>query len=519
MRCACNIRVVLAVIGFLLFGGITTIAQNDYLTYTTTNFPGKEGVVTDFAYPWFGNFLMFFAMSLVGIGWAYQAAKARKDKRLYGGVPDHDGEYSTEATHNLDSSSDDASDVLDSFRPTKPVQRLSCRQRFMQNAWGVLIISSIFDLLASGLGSVGLSSVCNVPPSVYQMLQGAIIIFTALLSRCFLKRKTTAPQNLAIFICIAGLVIIAVASYLADLYFPEMEPPEPNDPQVQGYMQLYDINAIEYRRTIASAILRFILKPHERKQRGIHTYMATVRYMDGHVLTTSLAKLSDCVMTATPLTAEGGSGAASSTMLVVGIVLILVSQLIYAGQFVVEEYTMSKIDAFPSQVVCIEGIYGFIISIGFVFPILMAFNIENDFDAFRFIKAEPNVLVPMAIFFVTVALYNGFGQTITKLISANHRTILEGLRGLVVWIFALTERAIFGKPWGEDIYGWTSAIEAAGFVVLLIGSMVYYSIIKCRCFKSSQPEETSKFAAIMEETSAAPYEVYCSETVSSSAYE
>lgn len=517
MRCSCDVRVVFAVIGFLLFGGVTTIAQNDYLTYTTTNFPGKEGVVTKFTYPWFGNFLMFLAMSLVGIGWAYQAAKARKDKRLYGGVPDRDSEYSTEATHNLESSSDDISDVLESFRPSKITQRLSCRQRFMQNAWGVLIISSVFDLLASGLGSVGLSSICNVPPSVYQMLQGAIIIFTALLSRCFLKRKTTAQQNLAIFICITGLVIIAVASYLADMYFPETQPPAPNDSQVQEYMQFYDIATIEYKRTLASAILRFFMKPHERAQHGIHTYMVTAEYTDGKIVSTDLVTFLDCILTTAPLTAERESTGASSTMLIVGIVLILVSQLIYAGQFVVEEYTMSKINAFPSQVVCIEGIYGFIISIGLVFPVLMALNIENDFDAFLFIKAEPNILVPMAIFFITVALYNGFGQTITKLISANHRTILEGLRGLVVWIFALIERAIFGKPWGEGVYGWTSAVEAAGFAVLLIGSMVYYSIIKCKCFKDAQSETTSKFAAIMEETSAAPYELFCSETVSSSA--
>lgn len=97
---------------------------------------------------------------------------------------------------------------------------------------------------------------------------------------------------------------------------------------------------------------------------------------------------------------------------------------------------------------CIEGIYGFIISIGLVFPVLMALKIENDFDAFLFIKSEPNILVPMSIFFITVALYNGFGQTITKLISANHRTILEGLRGLVVWILPLLSAAYLG-PHGE----------------------------------------------------------------------
>lgn len=47
---------------------------------------------------------------------------------------------------------------------------------------------------------------------------------------------------------------------------------------------------------------------------------------------------------------------------------------------------------------------------------------------------------------------------ITKMISANHRTIVEGLRALAVWIMALIERAIFGGTRGEGFYGWASAI-------------------------------------------------------------
>jgi len=71
----------------------------------------------------------------------------------------------------------------------------------------------------------------------------------------------------------------------------------------------------------------------------------------------------------------------------------------------------------------------------------------------------------MLLFFTCVAAYNAFGQTVTNLISANHRTIVEGLRGLVVWIFSLIERLIFRSPWGEGWYSWASIIEAVGFVI------------------------------------------------------
>lgn len=54
---------------------------------------------------------------------------------------------------------------------------------------------------------------------------------------------------------------------------------------------------------------------------------------------------------------------------------------------------------------------------------------------------------------------------------------MEGLRGLVVWIFALLERLIFGSPWGETWNGWASWIQAGGFLINLIGGFVFYDII------------------------------------------
>ena len=151
-----------------------------------------------------------------------------------------------------------------------------------------------------------------------------------------------------------------------------------------------------------------------------------------------------------------------------------------------EEYTMQLLDCYPAQVVCVEGIYGIIVTTCFTMPVFDLVGYENDFDAFVFIGVDNMILIPMVLFFLAVATYNAFGQTVTKLISANHRTIVEGLRGLVVWIFSLIERLIFGKPNGEGWNGWASGIEIGGFVIQLFGSLVFYDIVHFRCLYSCE---------------------------------
>lgn len=119
---------------------------------------------------------------------------------------------------------------------------------------------------------------------------------------------------------------------------------------------------------------------------------------------------------------------------------------------------MQKLDCLASEIVFIEGIYGLLITLFLTMPINGLIGTENDFDAFIYIGKQPDILVPIMIFFVVVCFYNIFGQMITKMISANHRTIVEGLRALAVWIMALIERAIFGGTRGEGFYSWASAI-------------------------------------------------------------
>ena len=165
--------------GLLLFGGITTVSQNDYLMHSTTKFPHYIGSIVQFNYPWFGNFIMFSAMAMIGFLWIYQA---RKDVKV-------------------------------------PKQYDTVTKKLFANPWVVLTASAIFDLAASGLMSIGLA--LGVPPSVYQMLNGAIMLFTPILSFFFLKRKINRQQGLGMVIVIVGLATVALSSYFVQVYFSD----------------------------------------------------------------------------------------------------------------------------------------------------------------------------------------------------------------------------------------------------------------------------------------------------------
>ena len=122
--------------------------------------------------------------------------------------------------------------------------------------------------------------------------------------------------------------------------------------------------------------------------------------------------------------------------------------------------------------------YGFALTLFIAMPLFDLLGFENDFDAFIFVAAEPSILMPMALQFLASAGYNATGQTVTKLLSANHRTILEGLRAFAVWGFALLQHVVAGAPWGEPWCGWASLLQLLGFLIQLAGSLIFYSVIR-----------------------------------------
>jgi len=455
-----GVTAILAMAGLLMFGGVSTIASNDIFTTTTTNMPGNEGNVQEFVWPLFFNFWMFAGMALSCFAWIYEHVRAKKKAAASRAAEETAATSSILGESENGSAQGGANEEAEGHEVEAEVlapPRRTCWQRYIHNPWGALLFSSLCDLAGSSMDSIGLSPLCNVPVSVYQMLMGSIMIFTPVLAFFFLKQRPTRQQFMAVGLCIIGICAVGLSSWLASVLYPAPDPEDPGDPTDPTD----PVDPIAVAIAEAPTWMKFFLKP-------------------------------------TQLVDYSSLGSSSTGMLILGLFLIIIAQLIYAGQFVLEEFTMKEINCYATQVVGIEGICGLLITVFIVFPFTYFTGIENDYDAFKFMAAEPSVILPVMLFFICATFYNMFGQTITKLISASHRTIIEALRGLVVWIFALIERAIFGDPWGESLQGWASFLEAVGFVITFVGALFYYEVVRikgtwwsapCTCRRRAGDEE------------------------------
>eukprot|EP00178_Gracilaria_changii_P007027 TRINITY_DN225_c0_g1_i3.p2 TRINITY_DN225_c0_g1~~TRINITY_DN225_c0_g1_i3.p2 ORF type:complete len:473 (-),score=136.62 TRINITY_DN225_c0_g1_i3:3729-5147(-) len=73
----------------------------------------------------------------------------------------------------------------------------------------IISIPTLFDLFATACGTTGL---LYTTVSVYQMLRGAMLIWTALLSVLFLKRRLCTLNYVGIALCVLGIVMVGLAN-------------------------------------------------------------------------------------------------------------------------------------------------------------------------------------------------------------------------------------------------------------------------------------------------------------------
>ena len=79
------------------------------------------------------------------------------------------------------------------------------------NKTWMLIIPTVFDLMATILMNIGLLS---VTASVYQMLRGAEMLFAALFAVVFLKRKLNRNHHTGIVCCLLGIALVGSSTLL-----------------------------------------------------------------------------------------------------------------------------------------------------------------------------------------------------------------------------------------------------------------------------------------------------------------
>lgn len=128
-----------------------------------------------------------------------------------------------------------------------------------------------------------------------------------------------------------------------------------------------------------------------------------------------------------------------------------------------------------------EGLYGAVAMVCVLLPIVQRMPgkdgqgiHEDSWDTLHIIRSNPLIARILILDMGALLAYNVAGMLVTGHLGAVFRTVLETTRTLFVW---LVDLVLFYTPLGMGKLGesWSgySWVQAAGFVVLVVGTVVY----------------------------------------------
>ncbi|KAI0721584.1 hypothetical protein C8T65DRAFT_630476 [Cerioporus squamosus] len=161
------------------------------------------------------------------------------------------------------------------------------------------------------------------------------------------------------------------------------------------------------------------------------------------------------------------------TKVLVGVFFILFAQVFTATQFVVEEKIMSRYTVAPLVAVGFEGLFG-ALSIVLAMPLLARYaSISPFFDlprGWHQMIDTPSVLYSGLAIAFSISLFNFFGLSVTRHVSATARSLTDTCRTLSIWIVSL------GLGW--EVLVWpVSLLQVAGFALLVYGTFLFNHLV------------------------------------------
>ena len=193
---------------------------------------------------------------------------------------------------------------------------------------------------------------------------------------------------------------------------------------------------------------------------------------------------------------SGSSGEFDSKVLL-GIFLVVLSQVFSCMLFISEEKILKHYDVPPLKAVGMEGMWGvlcyiiLLIIFYFIrceswFDILKEnicipdgiggdLRFENAIFAFKQIWESTQLKIYLSMYVLSIAFFNFSGLTISKYSSATSRTIVDTLRTIVVWTFFLVMPFV-----PEDTKETFSWLQLLGFLIL--GGVIYNEILVLKCW-------------------------------------
>ncbi|KAF0688186.1 Aste57867_20191 [Aphanomyces stellatus] len=192
---------------------------------------------------------------------------------------------------------------------------------------------------------------------------------------------------------------------------------------------------------------------------------------------------------------------ADQANIILGFVCILLSQFVTAWQIVTEEWLLTEHQLSPAVLVGWEGLWGllFFVVLG---PVLMltpagdsgmAKIWHEDFtDTFVKLRHSSSLVGTIFLYCICTGVYNFSANCVTKHLSSVMCSILDTMRALGIWIVALALYYVVGQTGatsaGEQWTAW-SWLELTGFVLLVVGTLMYKKVIRVPVHALYEAEE------------------------------
>jgi len=171
----------------------------------------------------------------------------------------------------------------------------------------------------------------------------------------------------------------------------------------------------------------------------------------------------------------------------VGVFFILFAQVFTATQFVVEEKIMGRYSVTPLVAVGFEGLFG-AISILLIFPILSIPSVSEKTPFFNLPRGWHQTIHTPTVFWsgvaiaISISLFNFFGLSVTRHVSATARSLTDTCRTLAIWIISL------GLGWEKFLIP-ISFLQVLGFSLLVYGTFLFNNLVSVpACLPKPIPE-------------------------------
>jgi hypothetical protein len=254
------------------------------------------------------------------------------------------------------------------------------------------------------------------PVSIYQMTRGALVLFVGILSVIFLRRRLWLYQWISLLTVMAGVSLVGFSGSLI-------------------------------KDTVKDA----------------------VNLVTAHPTSTASDPIDQVDL----------------TKVLVGVFFILFAQIFTATQFVVEEKIMTRWTVAPLVAVGYEGLFG-ALTILLLMPFMAQPSMSSrspffDLSAgwYQMINT-PSVLWSGIVIAFSISLFNYFGLSVTRHVSATARSLTDTCRTLSIWLISLA------LGWEQLLFP-ISLLQVLGFSLLVYGTFLFNNLVQPPSFLCPPP--------------------------------